>query len=204
MLRRLAAIVAAAAVTTNGAAAFATEAHAEPTGECLWAGLSAPERGAFTDALSRRAGLTGELRTAAQRSIRQCGFEANDAGLARGGFLLAMMVFRARIESLIEGQAHIAPATLDRAYAQLNPSFHRELLIGAGERFTNHTPPPVDEAAFSTLLNRLNIDPLDNREAMENYLVVRATIDYVETVGPDFHLPAPPPQASAAAPSPGP
>jgi hypothetical protein len=195
MLTRLAAIIAAAALTTNGAAAYATEAHAEPTGACLWSGLTGPERSAFTDALGRRAGLTGDLRTAAQRSIRQCGFEAGEAGLARGGFLLAMMVYRSRIEGLIEGQAHIAPATLDRAYAQLNPTFHRQLLIGAGERFTNHTPPPLDEAGLSTLINRLNIDPLDNREAMENYLVVRATIDFVETLGPQFHLP----QATAPA-----
>jgi hypothetical protein len=192
MLRRLAALALAAAVATNGAAAFASEAHANPTGACLWAGLTGPERDAFTDTLSRHAGLTAELRSTARRSIRRCGFEANDTGLARGGFLLAMMVYRTRIESLIEGQAHIAPATLDRAYVQLNPAFHRQLIIGAGERFDNHTPPPVDEAAFSTLLNRLNIDPLDNREAMENYLVVRATIDYVETVGPAFRLPAPP------------
>lgn len=174
-------------------------AVAAPTGQCLWSGLSGDQRQALSEALATHTQPGPAVQAAATAGIARCGFEAGPGGERRGEMLLNMMAARSQAETALAA-AHVTPAALDQAYRTLDPAFHTQLLTFVRERFTGHFPTPPDEAKFTALLTRLSLTGDEPRRPMQSYLLVRASVEYIESAGAAFQ-PTPPAPAATAAPA---
>lgn len=177
------------------ALAFAGSVQAAPTGACLWSGMTAAERAALSQIVRTRSGMNPAVGTAITRTMRRCGFEAGPSGLRRAGFLAAMMATRSATESQMRAFGP-TPAQLNRAYVSMDPVLKRQITAVAEARYAGRQPTAPDRQRFAAVLAQLRLQGPQAAAAMQNYVLLRATIEFVERLGPRF---APPPAAGGAA-----
>ena len=174
-------------------------AYAAPTAQCLWAALSPADRGGFAELVQNNAPMSADLHAVLAADVRGCGFEAGINGERRGGFLIAMTIYRMQAETALSVSSHVAAAQLNQAWAGLDPAFHAQLLTFARERYFRRPGAAPDPAGVNALMTQLHLSGDGPRQQLQNWLLIRATTEYIETVGADFQ---PPPPAAPPAPPP--
>ena len=170
-------------------AGAATAAQAAPTATCIWTGLPAADRTAFQTAMASNGRPTDAVLTSIAAALRTCGFESTTTGRERGGFLAAMAAHRGITEAGLQQGAAVTSAALDRAYGQLPAPFRAQMISAVRARFEGQPPVNPSAAEIVALATRLRITGEANLGLLRRYLLVRATIEYVESVGAAYHAP---------------
>lgn len=178
-------------------------AEAAPTAQCLWAALSPADRGGFAELVQTNAPMSADLHAVLVADVRGCGFESGINGERRAGFLIAMTIYRMQAENALSASSHVTSAQLNQAWTGLDPAFHAQVLNFARERYFRRAGAAPDPAGVTALMTRLNLSGDAPRQQLLTWLLIRATTEYIETVGADFQPPPPvaaptPPTAAAA------
>lgn len=169
-------------------------ASAAPTAQCLWTALSPEDRGSFSQIVQAGSPLSEDLHDVLVADVRACGFEAGVNGERRAGFLIAMMVYRTQAELALSAAGGVSAAQLEAAWAGLDTTFRSQMIAFARERYFRRAGQAPDAASLDALAVQLHLSGPGPRAQLQTWLLVRATIDYIEQVGAAFE--PPPPAAS--------
>lgn len=163
----------------------ASPALADPTGWCLWTGLSPTDQATVSFVVMQGGDMEQALAERVNAAARGCGFEADQHGDYRASFLLGVTVHRLQAERTLAATGNLTAARLDEMWRTLDPSWKNSLRAFVISRYQRRDVPLPDAQRMNQLASQLQLSG-EGVNALRNYLLLRATIDYVESEGRAF------------------